>query len=136
MDTPRIKIFVTALCHDGAGNFLMARRSEEARDNVGSWEFGGGTVEFGETLEQALVREMKEEFDVVPFNLKQLETRSFISDNAHWVGVFFVGEVKREEVKNMEPAHDQIDWFRLDALPEPMIADGREWVESKIDSIL
>jgi len=137
MDTPPIKIFVSALCHDGAGNLLMAKRGEGARDNVGRWEFGGGTVEFGETFEEALVREMKEEFNAIPFNIKQLETRSFIGERSHWVGVFFVAEAKREEVKNMEPAvHEEIDWFTLDTLPKEMISGDREWVESRIGSIL
>ncbi len=136
MDTPRIKIFVSALCHDGAGNFLMARRSEKARDNVGRWEFGGGTLEFGETLEGALVREMKEEFDVVPFNVRQLEARSFIGSTSHWVGVFFVAQVDRDSVKIMEPVHDEISWFTLDTLPTEMIAGGREWIQSRIDTII
>ncbi len=95
MNTPPIKVFVSALCHDGAGNFLMARRSEKARDNVGRWEFGGGTLEFGETLEQALLREYKEEFGVFPFNVRQLEVRNFLSNTSHWIGVFFVAQVDR-----------------------------------------
>lgn len=137
MKEPIIKIFVSALCHDGAGNLLMAKRGEGARDNVGRWEFGGGTVEFGETFEEALVREMKEEFNAIPFNIKQLETRSFISETSHWVGVFFVAEVKRGEVKNMEPAvHEEIGWFTLDQLPQDMISGDRVWVESRIGSIL
>jgi ADP-ribose pyrophosphatase YjhB (NUDIX family) len=130
MSQADIKVFVTALCHDGMGNYLMARRGPKARDRVGYWEFGGGTVEFGETFEQTLVREMEEEFDVIPFALQQLAARDFINDTSHWVGIFYRGQVDRHSVKIMEPVHETIDWFRLDSLPEPMIPGDREWILS------
>ncbi|TPW14288.1 MAG: 7,8-dihydro-8-oxoguanine triphosphatase [bacterium] len=43
---------------------LIARRLAEAHLG-GFWEFPGGTREEGETLEECLVREIKEELDLV-----------------------------------------------------------------------
>lgn len=43
------------------GRALILRRSPENRAGPGMWEFAGGQVEFGETLEQALSREILEE---------------------------------------------------------------------------
>jgi mutator protein MutT len=45
------------------GKVLLIRRGKEPLR--GRWVVPGGTVELGETLEQALVREMKEETDLV-----------------------------------------------------------------------
>lgn len=54
---------VAALIWEG-GRFLICRRpAHKARGLL--WEFVGGKVEPGETKEQALVRECKEELDIL-----------------------------------------------------------------------
>ena len=50
---------VVAVAFDKDGRFLMTSRPE-GKVYAGYWEFPGGKVEAGETLEEALVREMKE----------------------------------------------------------------------------
>lgn len=44
--------------------YLIARRSTGSTDVLGKWEFPGGKVEKGETEQQALEREIKEEFEM------------------------------------------------------------------------
>jgi 8-oxo-dGTP diphosphatase len=50
------------------GRLLLARRPA-GRPWAGLWEFPGGKVEAGETPEDALVREWREEMDVTPVGL-------------------------------------------------------------------
>ena len=54
---------VTAAILIKEDKILIAKRSSADR-LAGKWEFPGGTVEDGETPEQCLKREMKEEFDI------------------------------------------------------------------------
>ncbi len=52
-----------AVITDARGRVLLKRRTEN-RDMAGLWEFPGGKRESGETSEQALVRELREELGI------------------------------------------------------------------------
>lgn len=54
---------VTAAILVKENKILIAKRNTTDR-LAGKWEFPGGTIEDGETPEQCLKREMKEEFDI------------------------------------------------------------------------
>jgi 8-oxo-dGTP diphosphatase len=56
-----VRVVGAALVRDG--RVLAARRSQPAR-HAGGWEFPGGKVEPGESDEQALARELREELGV------------------------------------------------------------------------
>ena len=56
-------LVVAAALIDAAGRVLIAQRPE-GKAMAGLWEFPGGKVESGEALEEALVRELREELGV------------------------------------------------------------------------
>lgn len=58
----RVNVIAAAIA-DPRGRVLLARRSD-GRDLAGLWEFPGGKVEPGESPEQALVRELREELAI------------------------------------------------------------------------
>jgi 8-oxo-dGTP diphosphatase len=59
-----IGVGVGAVIVDGQGRMFLARRGPQSRNERGLWEYPGGSVEFGETLRQALKREIHEEFGI------------------------------------------------------------------------
>lgn len=63
MIAPLIEV-VAAAIYDARGNLLLARRAIDGSAESGLWEFPGGKVEPGESLEGALRREIAEELDV------------------------------------------------------------------------
>ncbi|MFE6737729.1 NUDIX hydrolase [Streptomyces tubercidicus] len=67
---PRVScVFV---CHDGSGRVLLALRSAGARDEPGAWDCGAGALEFGESFEAAVAREVREEYGVRPLGIEQI----------------------------------------------------------------
>lgn len=58
---------------DGADRILISRRAEHLHQG-GLWEFPGGKVEQGETVEQALQRELSEELAITILKQEPLLT--------------------------------------------------------------
>lgn len=111
------------ICHDGAGEILLARRSAGARDEPGTWDTGAGALEFGETFEAAVTREVKEEYAAEPREITLLGVRNVVRAEppSHWVAVIFAVLVDRDAVAIGEPhKFDELGWFRPGALPSPL----------------
>lgn len=69
---------VAAALVDDAGRVLLQQRPE-GKALAGLWEFPGGKLEQGETPEAALVRELREELDIV-VSPAALEPAGFASE--------------------------------------------------------
>jgi 8-oxo-dGTP diphosphatase len=54
------------------GSMIFISKRPDALHQGGRWEFPGGKVETGETVEQALARELKEEVDLTVTQAKPL----------------------------------------------------------------
>lgn len=112
-------------CHDGKGNLLMHKRSKNCRDEVGRWDTGSGSMEFGETPEEAVTREIEEEYRVKPKKLQLCGVRNVLRTNGdtktHWIAFLFVAEVNSKKVGIGEPEKmEELSWFRMNQLPKPL----------------
>ncbi|ADD69665.1 NUDIX hydrolase [Denitrovibrio acetiphilus DSM 12809] len=114
-------IEVVAAVIEKNGKFLIAQRPEHA--HLGSqWEFPGGKIEPGETHEQALVREIKEELsiNICPGNL--------IGDIIHnsperCVHLYFYKAVY-EDGEIVLTEHQKILWCSVTSLLKKPLASG------------
>lgn len=91
---------------------LLARRSGARRNYPDLWSFPGGHVEAGESLEQALQRELQEEIGVVPVTFEPLPP---IAD-PHAAGTtyrMFAVTAWRGEPTIRDDEHSALQWFPL-----------------------
>lgn len=95
---------------------LLRKKSPES----GCWTIPGGKVEFGETVEEAILREVKEEINAEGKIIAPLGVTNHIlkEEGTHFVSPRFLVELL-EEPRNMEPeSHEDMKWFPIDNLPE------------------
>src|SRR5215213_2336602 len=78
-------------CNDGEGNFVLHKRSESARDEQGTWDFGSGQLGFGEQIQEGMLRELFEEYGVIGEIQEQVPAHSIIREQngrtTHWVAI-------------------------------------------------
>ncbi|HCQ67522.1 MAG TPA: NUDIX hydrolase [Rhodobacteraceae bacterium] len=98
---------------------LMAHRSVQRKNYPGTWSFPGGHVEVGETLAQALRRELSEEIGVLATSWTFL--RRFTAPDATpgrpVVFHFFAVEAWDGEPTNLGNEHSEIRWVAVADAP-------------------
>ena len=123
--TDYIGVSVVYFCHDGNGNVILGKRSNRARDEYGKWDIGGGGVEFHDTVEDTLKKEIKEEYGTNVLDYEFLGFRDVHrihnGEPTHWITLDFKVLVNPKLVKNGEPDKlEEVKLYRLDHLPSPV----------------
>ncbi len=120
-----IGVSAVSVVHDGKGKILLHKRGKGARDERGHWDVIGGAIEFGETIEEAITREIKEELCTKPLDMVFLivfdaHRVNQDKDKTHWIAILYAVKVEPKTVKIGEPHKmDAIGWFGLKDLPKP-----------------
>ena len=87
-----IGVNCTFWCHDGNGRVLMHKRSTACRDEHGRWDFGAGSMEFGETFEDTVRREVLEEYGTEPLEIRYVTSVNVLREHngrsTHWIKNF------------------------------------------------
>ena len=111
--SPKI-IRVTAAIIELENKILIAQR--KAKDNLfgGLWEFPGGKIEDGETPEECMARELKEELEI------EVEVGRLIISNKHRYpnGIFELLVYKVEHISGnfVLNDHDEVKWITIDEI--------------------
>jgi 8-oxo-dGTP diphosphatase len=109
-----MKIVGTAIIVDEKKRILIGQRPE-GKDLAGLWEFPGGKLEEGETIEECIRRELWEELsikaDVHEFLLSVSKTYT------HGEFKLMVYRVTLEDVENLKAqVHQDLKWVAVDEL--------------------
>ncbi|OGH69123.1 MAG: hypothetical protein A3I29_00180 [Candidatus Magasanikbacteria bacterium RIFCSPLOWO2_02_FULL_44_11] len=116
-----IKITTKALIHRGNEVLLM-------KDRKGKWEMPGGKLEFGESPEDSLVRELKEELSVRnPLVKKLVDVWVFsierVERNIHYVFVVYEVILRHHSLKKSKE-HVAFEWFGKNKIKNLKMREG------------
>ncbi|HBP01116.1 MAG: NUDIX hydrolase [Candidatus Moranbacteria bacterium GW2011_GWE1_49_15] len=106
--------------------FLILQRSETDSYEAGGADFPGGKIEFGEKIEEGLLREVMEESNLEVDIVRPVRTWSFMkNENTQLVGITFLVDYKSGEVK-LSWEHSAFKWLSFD---EILNGDFPEWIK-------
>jgi 8-oxo-dGTP diphosphatase len=114
-----IGVGVGAVIFDSRGRVFLAKRGREARNESGKWEFPGGG-EYGETLEHAIAREVREEYgiEIEVLGLLDVVNHLIPEERQHWISPTFLCRIASGTPCIREPYKcEKIGWFAIDAIP-------------------
>ncbi len=114
---------VCAVIRDDIGRILVGLRPR-GKSLGGKWEFPGGKVDQGESPEEALAREIREELDLEIAVAVALEPVDWQYPELHVRLLPYVCRICRGEMKLM--SHEQVSWFTMDEL------DLLEWAPADV----
>ena len=113
---------VTAAIIRQNGNILICQRPAEKNCGL-LWEFPGGKLEAGETVQQAAIRELKEElnWNILPLDIiYQLKKGNII--------LSFVRVIPADDTLPVPCENQQLKWVELsEEFPENMLENDREF---------
>jgi 8-oxo-dGTP diphosphatase len=117
-----VRVGVGAIVLDEQGRIGLMQRGPLARNEQGMWACPGGAVERGETLCEAIMREVREEIDLEIAVLTQLAAFDhLLPDGEQWVSVAFVARLLSGTPAAREPGKCSAwGWFAPNDLPEPL----------------
>jgi 8-oxo-dGTP diphosphatase len=123
---PQPRIGVGAFIQDLDQRLLLVRRRR--MPEADHWGLPGGKVDFGETLQAAVIREIAEELsvEIAIDELLCLVDQIDVAAGTHWVAPVYRAHIVSGEPINREPAAlAEVGWFALDALPRPLTLSTR-----------
>ena len=93
----------------------------------GGWEFPGGKIDAGETPEEALIREIKEELDTEVEVIELLDTVEYDYPNFHLSMDCFICNIKSGDLVLKE--HEAAQWLTKETL------DSVNWLSADLGLI-
>lgn len=98
---------VTAAVIFREGKILLARRGPQSK-LAGFWEFPGGKVEPGESYQECLERELKEELGIQAIAGEIIGQSKYQYDHGSFIIIAILAEMIGDEIELK--VHDMLDW--------------------------
>ena len=128
----RVRIAASALaCHDGQ---LLLARIADGYPSAGAWTLPGGGLEFGESPEDAMHRELGEETgltgtieDLIGINSIVLDPTAKRPEPLHGIRIVFRVDCRGEPTTEIEGSTDLARWIPMGSLRDLVLVDLVGW---------
>lgn len=122
------------LIFNSKGEVLIQKRSSKKKKYPGQYDYSvSGTVRYGETYEQTLQREIKEELGI-DIKFKKLFKFSHFDDIDSAIKVLYIGNYDGDFILQKEEI-ESIKWVSLEELKEDINNNSRDYCEPFIVSL-
>ncbi|MBS4540163.1 NUDIX domain-containing protein [Clostridium sp. D2Q-11] len=114
---------------------LILKRSENSSFGGKLWDIPGGKLEFGETLKESIIREIKEETNIDINIKKTIASTSSInkSNDKQFITLIYLCEYHSGDIK-LDDEHIDYKWIKpKDALNLPMVYYAIEGVKAILE---
>ena len=124
---------VAAIIFDRFGHILLQKRRD--RD---VWGLISGHVEFGESVEQAIIREIREETNVEPrlirligvYSSASFQTYNYTDRIVQYVTIYFEAALTSELIENFSNHEsEKLQFFPKDKLPRELDLTNPYWLQ-------
>ncbi|HJD56205.1 MAG TPA: NUDIX hydrolase [Rickettsia endosymbiont of Pyrocoelia pectoralis] len=128
-NNPRVGIGI--ILFNSKNEILLGRRiSSHGESTYGN---PGGHLEFGETFEECVIREVLEETNLIIENPQFLAVTNdiFEEEQKHYVSIFLKAHcLNEDQLENLEPHKvESWQWFSLDKLPDNLFPPLKQLID-------
>ena len=128
METQRPKVGVGVMIFKD-GKVLIGKRKNAHGDGEYAWP--GGHLEFGESIEDCVRREAKEETGIKVKNIRFLRFLNFKAHSKHYADIGMIADWESGEPKVMEPEKcESWQWADPENLPQPIFGTLPSYLEA------
>lgn len=134
--SPIMLTAVTCILYDKNTKCLLL----EKRSDNGQWCVPGGAIELGESLEQALIREVKEETSLDISNPKLIDVKANVHmiypnhDEVYYTDVLYEVTEFSGTLKHDEESTD-LRWFKINELPENIMSTQIDFITNFVNNV-
>lgn len=124
---------IAAILVNEKNEVLLGLRKSKLGNNT--WGFPGGKLNYGEDIIDCIVREVKEETDLIIDNMEYIGTTNdiMLEDNQHYITMFFSTTTFNGKLKLNEPDKCiEWKWFKPKELPENLFTPVINFINGNI----
>ena len=135
----KAKIIVKSIIFNFSfGKILLMQRSKTDLVGANTWEGEGGNIEAGETLEEAIRREIREETKITEVEIGRIAYVTLVDGDNPYLIVAYFCEVSTENV-SLSDEHQAFMWASKEEcrriLPAAIIEDFEKTIDLNVNAV-
>lgn len=107
---------ITTAVIRNSDKYLIAKRAGTKKFAPNQWEFISGFIDDGESAEETILREIKEELGIEGKIVDTSDSFDIVDDEGKWIITPFLIEVNTRNIKINPEDHSEIKWIATDEL--------------------